>query len=214
MRKNYYHFLGVSPTATEDEIKKAYRKLSLKYHPDKNPEDDFFHERFQELNEAYEVLSDIEQRKFYDQNHTQNIPQSTNQQPVIKEFGSSKIRIQAGEEVRIYWKTYFADVVKIHPFGLEKAEGERIIKINEFDKNGQFHLVLNATNSHAQKSAAARIIITKQNAAEPVMQKASSQHNKNTGIHLNSHKTDTQRIFLLIVSAVISLGLLLLIFSN
>ncbi|MDU3423116.1 MAG: molecular chaperone DnaJ [Peptostreptococcus sp.] len=65
--KDYYEMLGVSKTADEKEIKKAYRKLAMKYHPDKNPGDKEAEEKFKEINEAYEVLSDADKRKIYDQ---------------------------------------------------------------------------------------------------------------------------------------------------
>lgn len=61
--KDYYKILGVSKSATQDEIKKAYRKLAVKYHPDKNPGDKKAEEKFKEANEANEVLSDPEKRK-------------------------------------------------------------------------------------------------------------------------------------------------------
>ncbi|GKZ84074.1 hypothetical protein AnigIFM56816_009393 [Aspergillus niger] len=63
---SYYDALGVPPTATELEIKKAYRKLAIIHHPDKNPGDETAHARFQEIGEAYQVLSDEELRKRYD----------------------------------------------------------------------------------------------------------------------------------------------------
>lgn len=65
--KDYYDILGVSKNATEEEIKKAYRRLANKYHPDKNPGDKSAEEKFKEINEAKEVLTDPEKRKLYDQ---------------------------------------------------------------------------------------------------------------------------------------------------
>jgi curved DNA-binding protein len=65
--KDYYQTLGVSKKASEKEIKKAYRKLAQKYHPDKNPGDKTSEEKFKDINEAYEVLSDAEKRSKYDQ---------------------------------------------------------------------------------------------------------------------------------------------------
>ena len=63
---DYYKTLGVDKTATEDDIKKAYRKLARKYHPDLNPNDTEANKKFQQINEANEVLSDAEKRKKYD----------------------------------------------------------------------------------------------------------------------------------------------------
>ena len=65
--KDYYAILGVSKTATAEDIKKAYRKLARQYHPDLNPGDKKAEERFKEINEAYEVLSDAKNRQKYDQ---------------------------------------------------------------------------------------------------------------------------------------------------
>jgi len=64
---DYYETLGLSRSATADEIKKAYRKSALKYHPDRNPGDAQAEKKFKEISEAYEVLSDEKKRQIYDQ---------------------------------------------------------------------------------------------------------------------------------------------------
>lgn len=64
---DYYNILGVKKNASQDDIKKAYKKLARKYHPDLNPDNPDAHHKFQEINEANEVLSDAEKRKKYDQ---------------------------------------------------------------------------------------------------------------------------------------------------
>jgi molecular chaperone DnaJ len=66
-KRDYYEDLGVEKNATADEIKKAYRKLAMKYHPDRNKDDKSAEEKFKEVAEAYEVLSDQEKRQKYDQ---------------------------------------------------------------------------------------------------------------------------------------------------
>lgn len=158
--KNYYYFLSVAENASEDEIKKAYRKLSIKYHPDKNDNDTFFANRFIEIQEAYDILSDVEKRRIYDENlgHQQRSYRPT-LPPSIKSFSANKIRVQKGEEVIIKWQTHNADIVKIIPLGLEKGYGERTFKITEF-KDGEFQLLLHATNSLLNKTLVRGLTIT------------------------------------------------------
>lgn len=71
-KQDYYALLGVSRSATDEEIKKAYRKLAIQYHPDRNPDDKKSEEKFKEITEAYETLGDAKKRDIYDKfGHTQ-----------------------------------------------------------------------------------------------------------------------------------------------
>lgn len=118
--KDYYKLLGISKTASKDEIKKAYRKLARKYHPDHNPDDKTAEEKFKEIQEAHEVLSDEEKRKAYDM------------------FGSAEFRPggrttwkRPGEEQKGYEYSYnssdfpgFEDIFKdIFGFGGDQRRG-------------------------------------------------------------------------------------------
>jgi len=118
MEKDYYKILGVSKTASQEEIKKAYRKLALKYHPDRNKEDLQAEDKFKELSEAYAVLSDAEKRKQYDtfgssgfqQRYTQeDIFRNFDFSDVFKEFGGGDLfgRIFGGARGASGFKTYY-----------------------------------------------------------------------------------------------------------
>ncbi|NLV25271.1 MAG: DnaJ domain-containing protein [Deltaproteobacteria bacterium] len=86
MAKDYYSVLGVEKNAGSDEIKKAYRKLALKYHPDRNPGDTKAEARFKEITEAYAVLSDAEKRKQYDQFGAAGFEQRFTQEDIYRNF--------------------------------------------------------------------------------------------------------------------------------
>lgn len=93
-KRDYYEILGVSKTASTDDIKAAYRKLALKYHPDRNPDNKASEEKFKEAAEAYETLSDAKKRQQYDQfGHTspgmggQGGPHGMNMEDIFENFG-------------------------------------------------------------------------------------------------------------------------------
>src|ERR1700751_1630019 len=75
-KKDYYETLGIGRSANEEEIRKAYRKLARKFHPDVNPGDKAAEERFKQVQEAYDILSDAKKRQIYDQFgfYSENIP--------------------------------------------------------------------------------------------------------------------------------------------
>lgn len=87
--KNYYNFLGLDINASPEEIKKAYRKLSLKFHPDKNDGDKFFEDRFKQINESYETLSNPAKKAAYDKQ-------------LLNFFQSSQANTFTEEQVRAY----------------------------------------------------------------------------------------------------------------
>lgn len=91
-QRDYYEVLGVSRDASPSEIKKAYRKLAVKYHPDKNPGDAAAEEKFKEASNAYEVLSDPEKRQIYDQRGHAGVNDMgfhgfTNMEDIFSNFG-------------------------------------------------------------------------------------------------------------------------------
>lgn len=126
---DYYKVLGVEKAASTDEIRKAYRKLARKYHPDVNPNDEQAKQRFQEINEANEVLSDPEKRKKYDQygehwQHSEQFEQAQRQQRHTRRSNPS------GEQTYEYTGSYddseFSDFFE-SLFGSRTGGGRRTV---------------------------------------------------------------------------------------
>ena len=91
-KRDYYEILGVTKGVSPDEIKKAYRKIALKYHPDRNPDNKEAEEKFKEAAEAYEVLSDDDKKARYDRYGHAGVNQGagggfTNMEDIFEQFG-------------------------------------------------------------------------------------------------------------------------------
>jgi len=162
-KRDFYEILGLSKSASDDEIKKAYRKLAIKYHPDKNPDDKAAEEKFKEAAEAYEVLSNPEKRQRYNQYGHAGVGGAAggggghygggmNMDDIFSNFGDifggggfggqrggGGRRVARGSNLRIKVKLNLSEVAK----GVEKK-----LKVNKFvschtckgsgGKNGQF----------------------------------------------------------------------------
>lgn len=147
-KRDYYDILGVSKNATADEIKKAYRKMAIKFHPDKNPDDDTAEEKFKEAAEAYEVLSNQEKKSRYDQFGHEGMRgggyggSHMSMDDIFSHFGdifggafgggfsggggrTSRRRVNRGSNLRVKVKLSLADVAH----GVEKK-----IKLNKYQE--------------------------------------------------------------------------------
>lgn len=172
-KRDYYEILGISKNASEEEIKKAYRKLAIKYHPDKNPDDKSAEEKFKEAAEAYEVLSNQEKRQRYNQYGHAGVGGASggfggggmNMDDIFSQFGdifggsfggfggggrSSGRRVTRGTNLRVKVKLSLKDIAN----GVEKK-----LKVNKHvscstcsgsgAKNGQFETCRQCNGSGA-----------------------------------------------------------------
>jgi len=146
---DYYQTLGVNKNATADEIKKAYRKLARKFHPDVNPNDTEAHKKFQQINEANEVLSDPEKRKKYDAygenwEHAEAYENARRQQSQSQSQNWQEYTYSGGQD-----ESDFSDFFE-SLFG-KKGRSRREVKFRGQDYNAELHLSLReAYHTHKQ----------------------------------------------------------------
>jgi curved DNA-binding protein len=146
---DYYKILGIEKSATPKEIKSAYRKLARKFHPDLNPNDKDAKRKFQEINEANEVLSDPEKRKKYDQHgkdwqHADEFEQA-------RQYRSQQPGSQRQEYSGMRNETDFSDFFESMFGGSAGAGRQRQVKFRGEDYNAELHLNLtDACKSHTQ----------------------------------------------------------------
>lgn len=158
-KKDYYELLGVAKNASDDDLKKAYRKLAVQYHPDKNPGDKVAEEKFKEIAEAYGILSDSEKRQRYDQFGHQGVsgaggggPQGVNMEDIFGSvfgddspfgsfFGGGGRRgggqsVRKGSDLRIKLKLDLEEIAN----GVEKKiKVKRYVSCNSCSGNGSKH---------------------------------------------------------------------------
>jgi len=158
--KDYYYILGVKENSSNEEIKKAYRKLSLKFHPDKNDGDSFFEERFKEIQEAYETLSNSDKRKNYDVKHrnTSSTESNKNYIPVIEYFKCDNTEFEYGKEITFTWKCLNSDICELKPFGKVSSVGSKTVKIKDFE-NPHLNFELVATNNYLKKKTSSKLVL-------------------------------------------------------
>jgi curved DNA-binding protein len=145
---DYYKILGVSKQATAEEIKNAYRKLARKHHPDLNPNDKEAHKKFQQINEANEVLSDPEKRKKYDQygkdwKHAEEFEKAGQYRKQSSGYGNMG---DAGSFNEGDFSDFFESL-----FGSERRSRGGQVKFRGQDYNAELHLTLQeAFHTHQQ----------------------------------------------------------------
>jgi curved DNA-binding protein len=147
---DYYEILGISKTASQDDIKKAYRKLARKLHPDLNPNDKEAHKKFQQVNEANEVLSDPEKRKKYDKygkdwEHGEEYEKARQQHRQSSNYGGQSYG--GGGFGDDDFSDFFTSM-----FGRSEGRGGRNdVKFRGQDYNAELHLdLLDAAKTHQQ----------------------------------------------------------------
>ncbi len=157
-KRDYYEVLGVKKSATEDDIKKAYRKLAMKHHPDRNPGNKQAEERFKEINEAYAVLSDKGKRQQYDQFGPSGFSQRYSQEDIFRGFDISDLFKDLGFSSNDVFGRIFGGGsrrgAKIHyggmedPFGQRSARGRQSADFGDLFAGGEYQSPLKGQDIH------------------------------------------------------------------
>lgn len=143
--KDYYKILNISISANGDEIKKAFRNLAKKYHPDRNPDNKEALAKFQEINEAYEVLSNEESRKKYDNQRSgfnKNNKEATNKNSKTNSNNSNKKYQDKGESIENlnkYFESFFGFDANSNNINKDKLKKEK----NPIDTSKMFESFFN-----------------------------------------------------------------------
>src|SRR5688572_29558754 len=150
---DYYKILGVNKQATAEEIKSAYRRLARKYHPDLNPNDKEAHKKFQQINEANEVLSDPEKRKKYDQygkdwQHAEQFEQQRRSQQQSQYQGGHSFSGDAGSDFSDFFESMFGGSARSRQTKFRGQDYNAELRLNLADiiKTHQQTLTVNGKN--------------------------------------------------------------------
>lgn len=132
--RDFYDTLGVSRSATQIEVQRAYQKLALKFHPDRNAQDPFFTLHYNRVKEAYEVLSDEHKRFRHDkalqQQEADHMPMDL-PPPIITSFFASKSASQRGDALTLSWEVLNASHVRINLLGEVSTNGTQTVRLTE-----------------------------------------------------------------------------------
>jgi len=209
--KDYYYILGIESDATENDIKKAYRKLSVKFHPDMNKGDKFFENRFKEIQEAYETLSNKNKRIIYDskfkKSSTQNSYQGTKSKDSSKgeiiSFDVNNLNIVDDQEITLFWATKNISKVSLNCYkGNLPTTGKKTLKIKSANTKS-LKIILTAHDyNHNELSKSVTINYTKKSKEKEVDTNKEKKPNRTTE-QPNSINTKSKTLFVILLSIVI-----------
>lgn len=163
--KDYYYTLGISREASLSEIQQAYKKLSLKFHPEKNGHDPFYTLHYEKVKEAYHILSDDHKRFRYDKAFEKQLSKEVEDileapTPVIAAFFASKNTVRKGDIITISWEVFNADKVRINLIGEVASNGTQTIRLTVPAANEAYlYLDLEASNNNSIQSSKKRLAL-------------------------------------------------------